>query len=369
MTDSPKPEEPDYEPAGDGADPDRQPRAARIQGSIAPISSVQRAFADLHSQVAAARLISTQLQNPAITVALRSTEAFANVGAAFNAFANIGAASNTFSGVGSAASAIGDANWAWQTSTVLTQLPNYQRILGNLIPKIAFPDFAELFRQHQPANWHDATGDDVATLDLIDLARAGWPTAWVPGPKVLRALVLAAPAERGQVLCDHEDQVLDDCDTVLAEVVGGPSAVQAELLRQAVAAARQGCHAPAQALAASVIDTVIRESVSPWRGYNEWLRLHPDDDDFTIGQMRYMTTMAPVRPALERFHPEKGDAVPEAFNRHASTHAVGDVQYTRTNSLVGVLLAVSIVREFQAQYAVQAEDGPHGEECGSTRAP
>ncbi|MEH0819271.1 MULTISPECIES: hypothetical protein [unclassified Micromonospora] len=329
MTDTPEVEEPDIEPAGDGR------------------------FADL---------IDARLQDPAFTAMLRNvftdvaamSNAFARVGSASNALANAAVASNAFARVGSAAKALAGAN----RSAMLTQLPNYQRILANLTPKIAFPDFAELFRQHQPTNWHDATGDGIKTLDLIELARAGWPSAWVPGPKVLRALVLAAPAERGRVLCDHEDQVLDDCDTVLAEVVGGPNEVQAGLLRQAVAAARQCYHAPAQALAASVIDTVIRESVSPWQGYNEWLRRHPDDDDFTIGQMRYVTTMAPVRPALERFYPEKGDPVPEAFNRHASTHAVGDVQYTRTNALVGVLLAVSIVRELHAEYAEKTEDGP-----------
>jgi transposase InsO family protein len=154
--------------------------------------------------------------------------------------------------------------------------------------------------------------------------------------------------------------IAGDWDTVLAEVIGGRE-VQAGLLRQAVAAAQQGYHAPAQALAASVIDTVIRESVSPWQGYREWLRLHPDDDDFTIGQMRYMTTMAPVRPALERFYPEKGDPVPRGV-QPAREHARGGGYAVHAdNALVGVLLAVSIVREFHAEYAEQAENGPQDE--------
>ncbi|MEU8022671.1 hypothetical protein AB0B88_10660 [Micromonospora haikouensis] len=323
MPDTPEREEPGPKVAGDGPAPGQPEYAKAMRDAIASMPSVQQLLADLRSPVASAFQIPTQLQNLATVTTVLSTDALR----------------------------------ALRPPANFTQLPDYQRILTNLAPRISFPDFAELFRRHQPANWHGTTGDGVKTMDLIELARAGWPSAWVPGPKVLRALALAAPAERGQVLCDHEKHVLDDCDAVLAEVVSGPSEVQAGLLRQAVAAARQGYHAPAQAMAASVIDTVIRESVSPWRGYNDWLRLHPDDDDFTIGQMRYMTTMAPVRPALERFFPEKGDPVPEAFNRHASTHAVGDVQYTRTNALVGVLLAVSIVREFHAEYAEQVEDG------------
>ncbi|MEU6025179.1 hypothetical protein [Micromonospora sp. NPDC047134] len=301
MPDSPGPEESDSAAPDDGPTLGQQEEAKLFQAAIAIMPSMQRLLANLRSQV-------------------------------------------------------GPALQSLQTSADLTQLPDYQRILADFASKISFPDFAELMRRHLPGNWHGAIGDGVKSMDLFELARAGWPSAWVPGPKVLRALALAAPAERGQVLCENEDHVLDGCDIALAEVVSGPSQVQASLLSQAVAAARQGYHAPAQALAASVIDTVIRESVSTWRGYADWLRLHPDDDDFAIGQMRYMTAMAPLRPALKRFFPEKGHPVPEAFNRHASTHAVGEVQYTRTNALVAVLLAVSIVRELHAQYAEQVDE-------------
>jgi hypothetical protein len=228
-------------------------------------------------------------------------------------------------------------------------LPNYQQLLGRLAPKIDMAWFAELFRRHQPANWNDAVdADEVHTLDLLDLAKEGWPTTWVPGAPTLRALLLADPDDRAEVLIAHRGDVLDDCDAALAPIDHGPCLDHAQLLTQAVAAVRAGVPGPAQALAANIIDTAIRATMSPWQSYKHWLRMQPDDTDFTIGQLRHVATMAPVRPALDNFH--DGDPIPATFNRHATTHAVGAIQYTELNALVAVLLAVSITREFHEQH-------------------
>ncbi len=228
-------------------------------------------------------------------------------------------------------------------------LPNYQKLLSGLAPKIDMAWFAEMFRRHQPANWNDAVdADEVHTLDLLDLAKDGWPTTWVPGAPTLRALVRANPKDRAEVLITHRGNVLDDCDAALAVIDQGPCLEHAHLLTQAVAAVRAGVPGPAQALAANVIDTAIRASMSPWQSYKHWLRMQPDDTDFTIGQLRHIATMAPVRPTLNNFR--DGDPIPATFNRHATTHAVGAIQYTKLNALVAVLLAVSITREFHEQH-------------------
>jgi len=241
---------------------------------------------------------------------------------------------------------------ARQASVVIDMsdmLPNYQRLLAHIAPKIDMAWFAELFRRHQPANWNDAVdGDEIHTMDLLDLAREGWPTTWVPGAVTLRALVLADAEDRAEVLIAHRDHVLDDCLSSLVEIDEGPHTERARLLEQAVGCIRAGAPGPAQAMAANIIDTAIRATMSPWKGYQKWLSVHPDDTDFTIGQLRYVATMAPVRPAVDSFH--DGDPIPAAFNRHATSHAAGAIQYTDLNALVGVLLAVSITREFHQQH-------------------
>lgn len=235
---------------------------------------------------------------------------------------------------------------------VNTVLPNYRGLLAKVLPAIERPDFAEMFRRFQPANWSDALDEDVHMSDLVALAREGWPTAWVPAAGTLRALVRCEPTDRSKVLDDCCSEVLVDCEAALVPVSDGPYRAQADLLGQAIRAIRAGLPAPAQAMAANVLDTMIRASMSPWMGYKKWLQLHPDDEDFTMGQLRYVVTMAPVRLVLEDFWED--DPVPAAFNRHATAHAAGEIQYTDANAVVGVLLAVSIVREFHEQSAEEA---------------
>jgi hypothetical protein len=60
-----------------------------------------------------------------------------------------------------------------------------------------------------------------------------------------------------------------------------------------------------------------------------------------------------VADALQRFLPHNGDPVPVVYNRHASAHAVGDVQYTEANALVAVMMAVSMLCELQEEHAEQ----------------
>jgi hypothetical protein len=49
--------------------------------------------------------------------------------------------------------------------------------------------------------------------------------------------------------------------------------------------------------------------------------------------------------AIEHYRGDQGDPIPTRFNRHASTHRVGGIQYTRSNSLTSLMLVVSLIRE------------------------
>ncbi|MXG29806.1 hypothetical protein [Streptomyces sp. YIM 132580] len=41
--------------------------------------------------------------------------------------------------------------------------------------------------------------------------------------------------------------------------------------------------------------------------------------------------------------------MPVGFNRHATAHAAGTVQYTASNAMTALMLAVSVLREIEAQ--------------------
>lgn len=50
---------------------------------------------------------------------------------------------------------------------------------------------------------------------------------------------------------------------------------------------------------------------------------------------------------LETFVP--GDPIPVEFNRHASVHAAGAVQYHPANALIALMIATSLLREAQEE--------------------
>jgi len=64
-----------------------------------------------------------------------------------------------------------------------------------------------------------------------------------------------------------------------------------------------------------------------------------------VREFRQACALAPIRAAVGNFH--EGDPVPSVFNRHATAHAAGWTQYTPANTLIAVMLGVSLTRELQ----------------------
>ena len=63
-------------------------------------------------------------------------------------------------------------------------------------------------------------------------------------------------------------------------------------------------------------------------------------DDYTI---RFAFAIAPVWAAYSTFWVSKGDPVPRTFTRHASAHAVSTAQYSRTNTVIALMLVTSLL--------------------------
>lgn len=197
-------------------------------------------------------------------------------------------------------------------------------------------------------NWPSPFAVHIALLAEQD----GLPVAWVPRAELLTKWSLAPDlATRMDLLLEHADQVVDDCNTALNEVLDPELAGPRDLLRQAVMCVRDQ-PAPAQALALPAAVTLSAELVGTGRHlYRLTSALAPLTRPLYLsemGQLRSTLTLLAVRPVLERFDPDKGDPVPTRANRHAVAHAVHPGQYTLPNALLSVLLAVSVLRQMQA---------------------
>ncbi|WP_158824663.1 hypothetical protein [Streptomyces sp. NRRL F-5527] len=214
-----------------------------------------------------------------------------------------------------------------------------------------------------PENWQ---GQRLAYKDMVRLMQEGMPLAWVPPADVIRQLLVAgdAPA-RTAVLDDCRPEILASCSEALAAVTDARFSAQKTLLEECIRMTERGMFSGAQALAANVWDTLVRglAFANPawltdkgwWPGYATIGRSVPTvdvDDDATIGQFRKAAVFLPFTKTLEEFRRQR--PVPEGFNRHATAHAAGALQYTAANAVIALMLAVSVLREIDDQaYPIQ----------------
>ncbi|MFF8313213.1 hypothetical protein [Streptomyces lydicus] len=214
-----------------------------------------------------------------------------------------------------------------------------------------------------PENWR---GQRLAYKDMVRLMLEGVPLAWVPPADVIRQLLGADDVRsRAKVLNNSRTEILTSCSKALASVTDARFTAQRALLEECVRMIEGGLFSGAQALAANVWDTFVRglAFANPawltdkgwWPGYAKIKQSVPTvdvHDDATIGQFRRAAVFLPFAQTLEEFR--RQHPVPEGFNRHATAHAAGAVQYTAANALIALMLAVSVLREIDDQdYSVQ----------------
>ncbi|WP_331763946.1 hypothetical protein [Streptomyces anthocyanicus] len=208
-----------------------------------------------------------------------------------------------------------------------------------------------------PENWQ---GQRLPYKDMILLMQEGVPLAWVPPAGVIRQLLAAEDAtERAEIIDDCRPEILDACTETLETVTDIRLTTQTALLAECVQMTERGMFNGAQALAANVWDTLFRGLAfgnSAWlteKGWWSYKRIQeriPSFDvgkDSTIGQFRKAAVFLPFPATLEEFR--RPQPVPHAFNRHATAHATGAVQYSAANAMTALMLASSVLREIDDQ--------------------
>jgi hypothetical protein len=244
------------------------------------------------------------------------------------------------------------------------EIGDFQAKISDVFKDLDLQGFQQRMRSGCPPNWQDLE-DDVDLWDLIEITEDGLPTAWVPREEVLKELLAASDdATRRQVFCDRRDEILEDCRTALKEVTSAELTEYVDMLNEALTVAEASHLAAAQAFAASIFDTVIRREIKPQKlnGYYGKVKQEIQDrhENANMSELRWGVVFIPAVAVLERFDAPKGDPVPEKFNRHASAHAVGKVQYTETNTVIALALSTSMVREAHEQTVAAGPPSPSG---------
>lgn len=225
----------------------------------------------------------------------------------------------------------------------------FQAVTQQLIPAIV--RLGTAIEGWLPVNWPESPG--VFLTDAVAVVNAGVPLVWVPRAAIVAELTSAPDdAGRGAILAASSPEISEDCSAVLAEVARPELKALAALAAEAARALRAEFPAPAQALAANVFDTLLRDATGrgiilnpvPKFWYGHVLQqIGPVGDKTMMTEFRQACVLAPAVPALQKFLP--GDPVPATFARHATAHSAGPDQYTEVNAVISLMLATSMLRE------------------------
>jgi len=117
----------------------------------------------------------------------------------------------------------------------------------------------------------------------------------------------------------------------------------------------------AQALAGAIFDTILRRTIKPQRitGYYKRVKDEITDrhENADMSELRWGVVHVPAILALDMFFEPNGDPIPTIFNRHATAHTVGRIQYTPANAVIALALATSLIREAHQEIADAANSG------------
>jgi hypothetical protein len=220
----------------------------------------------------------------------------------------------------------------------------------------ALTDLGRLPRGYYPPNWWAVDQLDVDVVVTI-MREEGIPLAWVPRAAVIAELTAAPDAAmRDAILGERTAEIVEDCRQCLSRVLNADLQDLKGLAGNAVRALEQANPTAAQALAANVFDTLLRDvrhrgglfagSSGKFKYQHVTGEITPVSDETLIGKYRASCVLTPVLKALAEFNFET-DTVPGRFARHATAHRAGTIQYTSANAVIAIMLATSLLREAQ----------------------
>lgn len=123
-----------------------------------------------------------------------------------------------------------------------------------------FEALRTLAEKFLPPNWKGVRHPDFGTIEAI-LLDEGIPLAWIPSQAVLQALFDAPDAAaRRRIIGRRWGSVVSDCEVVLSEVSHPTLQRHQPFAVDVVQALRDGHVSAAQALAANLLDSVLRRN-------------------------------------------------------------------------------------------------------------
>lgn len=224
------------------------------------------------------------------------------------------------------------AKWAAQFAS---QQNSWLKTIGPRLAKLTFRIY--------PANLQAIEGlgfqvvEQAVMLDGIALYG-------IPRTAIAQALIEAdSTSARREVLGRRWKAISADCRAALEDCETSSVASYVPFALAALDALDGGNPQAAQALAASVLDTVVNEYFG-----NKRFDLTPNRRTTTTAEYQNFTVrefiaFAPLWQAYQKYRVEDGDPIPRTFSRHASVHGVSSRQFSRRNAVQALMFICGLL--------------------------
>lgn len=211
------------------------------------------------------------------------------------------------------------------------------------------PLLAKLSSRFYPPNLRAITGltiEEVEAVVMLD----GIALYSVPRTEIAEQLVHAqTTSARRDVLGRRWKAISTDCRTAVQNCTAEPVARYGVFLLSALDALDSGNTNAAQAMAASVIDTVINEYFGSDRQKYTPGGKTKDTAAYEGFTLREFVAFAPLWQAYQPYWTSKGDPIPQSFSRHATVHGVSARQFSRRNAVQAVMFAAGLLAFLQEE--------------------
>jgi hypothetical protein len=205
------------------------------------------------------------------------------------------------------------------------------------------PRLAKLTFRIYPANLQAIEGLELEVVEQVVMLD-GIALYGIPRTTIAQALIEAdSTAARRAILGRRWKAISADCRSAMEKCQSASVASYAAFALAALDALDGGNPQAAQALAASVLDTVVngyfgskRYSLTP----NQKTRTAAEYDNFTV---REFIAFAPLWQAYQKYRAEDGDPIPHTFSRHASVHGVSSRQFSRRNAVQALMFVCGLL--------------------------
>jgi hypothetical protein len=196
-----------------------------------------------------------------------------------------------------------------------------------------FENISRILDSMLPPNWRGVRQLNQLETLLLD---EGLALAWVPPTDILNALLAASSKqERRRILGRRWKRVVAACRESIESASDGDFAQYRGFAVNVVTMLEDGHPEGAQALAANLLDTMLRETLdSPSRKQATDQRNRPSINDLP---MRAAMVFGGIWGSHTEFWQDRGDSIPREFTRHGSAHAVSRMQYSRINAVLAMM--------------------------------